>query len=384
MVTRIGEPVRTGEQWMSIQARTIAIVGAIAILATVALLVVSEVMVAGGFRDQENQAVREDLQRAQGAIDDNVRTLAASTRDWSVWDETYSFMQGNNPDYYAANLADPAALTTLGVDLAVFVSDRGQIVLASSADSAGAVPDGLGHYVYPGSPLLQHTEALTGTTGLMALARGPALFAAEPILHNDGTGSPAGTLLFVRYVDDAALAALKRTTLTTISLAPLNGATLPADLAAARGTLVTDGATLVSPLSDNEVAGYVRLSDALGAPAYILRTVTNRDIYHRGQSVVGIIPGGGTGGRRSVSCLWCSSSCIVWCWHRWAICAARWAASRRAGIPGRGCRRQATTSSRVWRAPSTARWRLRSYREQSSSGWRSGSRWPSTPLRRSR
>lgn len=78
--------------------------------------------------------------------------------DWSEWDDTYTFAQDANEDYIEENLS-PEALTTLDVNLALFVQPSGRLVYGTVLDMIHQrktlVPAALQAHLSPQDLLLQ-------------------------------------------------------------------------------------------------------------------------------------------------------------------------------------------------------------------------------------
>ena len=58
-------------------------------------------------------------------LKDDSTSLSSIVSDWGPWDDTYNFVNGNEPDYISANLF-PEAYKNLGVDLVVITNRQGR------------------------------------------------------------------------------------------------------------------------------------------------------------------------------------------------------------------------------------------------------------------
>src|SRR4051812_37579312 len=90
---------------MTLRAKTISIIAVTLLGLLAALFVTSQVIVMGGFAREENQEAREDAERVQSALMDNMNSLAGTTRDWASWDDTYAYISDHNSEYAASNLS---------------------------------------------------------------------------------------------------------------------------------------------------------------------------------------------------------------------------------------------------------------------------------------
>lgn len=263
-------------------------------LTLVALIVVlyaaSQIIVLGSFSSQEEQETRQNVERVTSAIDDNLRSLLGTTRDWSNWDDTYNYIQGKNQAYFEDNLVDDSSMDGNQLNLMVFVNNDARIVLAKAYDyrehKIMPMPESLRNHIYVGSPLLDHSDISTGRSGIISLSEGPMLVDAEPILTSQGEGPAQGTLIFGRFLDGRAVAHLAKATLLNISLQALDDPSLDADFSAMRPNLSVDSRFGLKPLDANTMAGYSLRDDIYGKPAFMLKIEMPRDAYARGQQTI--------------------------------------------------------------------------------------------------
>ena len=205
--------------------------------------------------------------------------------DWSMWDDTYTFVQNANEDYIEENLT-PGALTILDVNLALFIQPSGRLVYGTGIDiihqRKTLVSAALQAHLSPQDLLLQHPNLKSSTTGIMLLPEAPTLISSRPILNNDGKGPIRGTLIFGRFLDAAFIAKLSKISRLPVSVYAVNDKKLPPDFQAVRDSL--GDSIIVRPLSKQIIAGYTLISDIYGKPAVILRVEIPREIYHQGQN----------------------------------------------------------------------------------------------------
>ncbi len=95
---------------MTLQSKALLIIGLTFFGLIGVLYAASQVIVMGSFSDQEILVTRQNVQRVQSALDDNLASLEGTTRDWSLWDDTYQYIQDKNQSYYDANLANDSPM----------------------------------------------------------------------------------------------------------------------------------------------------------------------------------------------------------------------------------------------------------------------------------
>src|SRR6476469_4833566 len=74
---------------MTLYRKTLAIIVLTFVGLIGALYGVSQYIVLGSFSAQEDQDTLQNVQRVESALNDNLASLAGSTRDWPIWDDPY-------------------------------------------------------------------------------------------------------------------------------------------------------------------------------------------------------------------------------------------------------------------------------------------------------
>ena len=275
---------------MTLQKKTLIVITLTFIGRFLVLYFASQLIVLGSFAEQENLDTRQNVQRVQSALSDNLDALEGTTRDWSVWDDTYTYIQDKNAAYFSSNLAGNAPMITNRLNLMLFVDANGNTVFEKSldyrAEKEEPAPDGLREHIYAGSPLLQHSSPESSIKGILSLTKAPMLIASEPIVASDGTGLIRGTLIFGRWLDTREIERFARTTLLGLTLHSVDDPQLPADLQKILPALKQTHSTQVQSISSSSIAGYTMLDDVYGKQTFILKANMPRDVYTRGQDAV--------------------------------------------------------------------------------------------------
>lgn len=275
---------------ISLPKKTLGIFGLTLVGLIAVLYVATQIIVLGSFADQETIETRQNVERVRSAIDDNLRLLVGTTRDWALWDDTYTYVQGTNQKYFEENLIDYTSMLGNKLNLMMFVDREARIVLVKGFDYHKdvpiQVPESLRSHIYLGSPLLNHAGTDGEVAGLLSLDEGPMLVVAEPILTSQGEGPPAGTLIFGRFLDDGAISDLSASTLLNISLQPINNPQMGADYRNMLARLTEESPVGVEAINLETIAGYRLYEDVYGKPVLMLRIDMPRDIFARGQQTL--------------------------------------------------------------------------------------------------
>ncbi|MCB0055174.1 MAG: hypothetical protein KDE24_37095, partial [Caldilinea sp.] len=85
-----------------------------------------------GFAGVESDHVHADIERVRQAVNQEIDSLTASNRDYSVWDETYAYTLSPDGDYH--EMIDFETLSNLNVDLFAILNREGELILSTVAD----------------------------------------------------------------------------------------------------------------------------------------------------------------------------------------------------------------------------------------------------------
>jgi diguanylate cyclase (GGDEF)-like protein/PAS domain S-box-containing protein len=276
------------------------------VLAGVVVLLLTLVMVLGplhqrSFLEVEQVETRAQVTRVANYLGSLERLLGSSVRDWAFWTETWSYLQGDAPEYESSYLREHQAYEALAVDGLILTDLAGRIVF-SGWRKAGRLVFGVAPTVGCLPP--QRDERLPGPedvlSGLCGTPLGTFLVASAPVLHNDESGPAAGWLMLSRRVDAGSFEELLGATEAEAVLYRGDRTASPDVGRALR--LLAPGRTVVLPRSAERVAGYARLPDLTGPRDFVLRVETPRATVREGRAardymlavmvVLGILLGG--------------------------------------------------------------------------------------------
>lgn len=274
---------------MTIRGRTLLSVG-LAIVGLMAILyLTTSTIFLEGFARVEEEDTRQNVLRVLEAISDDVTKIDFTARDWAGWDDTYNYVIGAHKSYEEDNLTESAiGVEGLQMNVVLIIGLSGTIVYGTGYDLTEnrklPLPEGMRDHLAAGSSLVTHLREQSTITGILMLPRGPLLVASRPILTNEKKGPIRGTLIFGRYLDDAALARLAQVTHLSLRVHRFDETALPADFEIARAAFDGQGSTWIRPLSQEAIAGYALLKDIYRRPALILRVDMPRSIYRQGRT----------------------------------------------------------------------------------------------------
>ena len=263
---------------MDLEKKTFLII--LATLTVVAGLaaVVADRLVLESFRSLEQTSAEQDLERLGQAIEDDLADLDRTAGDWAHWDDAYAFVQGDDPGFQASNLV-PSSFEANRLALMVFLDAQDTVVFGASYDPSNGtlapLPPGFAGLA-PTDPLLSHPDQDTSVSGLVGGGGTPYLVSSWPILTSAEQGPAAGTLVWARPLD---VAALSESSGLDVAVRPWT----PEDA----GRLA-DGDELTE-VSRRALAAEQRLDDVAGEPAFVVEARIDRPIYRQGLNTMAYV-----------------------------------------------------------------------------------------------
>ncbi len=241
---------------------------------------VAQRLVSGSFGELERRHVQVTTHRAANIVMKRIERIDSSLADWSAWDAAYKFVSENDQSFVPENLI-PESLVRLDLDIVVVLDDKGGVHFAQMLDSDGesfaAVPESVMTAVRPGGSLAFDFSEQGGRHGAVVLPESILLIALRPIVHTDGSGPIAGTLIFARWVNDVLLESFTDTSLAEVTLTPASPASQVKE------------DVQVTAISDESVHGELTLADIHGAPLINLGVTSTREIYQQGRKTMNVL-----------------------------------------------------------------------------------------------
>ena len=257
--------------------RVLSLVVSLILLLVVILYSVTRVISARSFDRLERREVEVSLRRATDALDNRIAELSLIVADYGVWDDTYEFVTGNNPD---DNLI-PDSMLNLRVDFMAVVNVETGAFEGRAVDLASGNPEPVPDYAaaIPDAAISArgYDPTREAGSGLAATGNGILLFATNPITTTDATIQTPAYLVVGRLLDDAEIAGLSELTQLELELygAP-GGQPLPAQIREA----IDGGEGYVIEERDAErIVGYAPLDDVSGDELLVLGVSAPRTIH---------------------------------------------------------------------------------------------------------
>src|SRR5215468_7783806 len=293
---------------MKLRTKTATILsGTIAALALLSYLFARFYLLTG-YENQEKEYAYQNVQRAIGAVEGELREIRTVARENAERDDAYSFFA--NPDPRFVDKAFPQeSLQASRLDVFAYIDLHGNVLAIRSVKEAA-----LNSANSPNAEMqIVHLAGLVRKQpvphilqGVMTFAGGPMLVAAAPVLPSTSKSAPRGLLLCGRNLDGDELAILSKASgvsLTTFSSGPSSpqlqaiSLDLPAPLTSnsakadptAEAWSLADVPVLIRPVDEQTMGGYFRLFDLEGRPSVILNTIEFRKIHAQANTALAAI-----------------------------------------------------------------------------------------------
>ncbi len=271
---------------MGIRNRTILTISSLVLIFILVASYVSNIIILQGFINVEQERTIVTTQRVIRAFNVDKENLDYKLADWSIWDDSYAFVQDHNPQFIEKNLL-PLALESLKLNVLIYVNTDGAVVIAKGFNLIDGreetISPNILTQIYPGSPILSTNDQDT-KTGLLATPEGPLLFAARPILATNGEGPFKGTIIFGKYMDHSQIAKLGEVTKVKLEGYYLPTDSVPRDVEVKKDEILKDmNKVVTNPLTEKEIASYFYIPTITETPGLLFRITTNRDIYTLGK-----------------------------------------------------------------------------------------------------
>ena len=157
----------------------------------------------------EDQTIQENLDRTQAVLEQVIDSIELNVKDWSIWDDTYHFMQNRNQKFIKSTLA-LSSLQSLNIDVIMLFDTKGKLVssIAINRDRTKAIPlpAGLLEKLTPNSKLLNLANINSSAKGMISIPTGILLTASHSIINSEGKGPSRGTLVMAKFLTNTVLA----------------------------------------------------------------------------------------------------------------------------------------------------------------------------------
>lgn len=207
---------------LSLRAKSFLIFGLLMVVVLATFLFTVSTFLLGTFGKLQDELAFQRIDRTVWELNQLVQQQRRIVLDHAVWDETFDFLNGRNPEFLNRNY-DPKnvanGLGTTGQDAVILVNPQKNpvawIFVEDDCKASREPPQYFDMEVLRQGTLLQ--EGGVGSA-LMASPNGITLLSAYPVAHTDGSGPSPGWLVFGTHIDDRWFEEMRQTSDVVVSL----------------------------------------------------------------------------------------------------------------------------------------------------------------------
>jgi signal transduction histidine kinase len=273
---------------MDLRKKIILFVFIIMCLTFLATLITSNLVVLNGFENLEKQEVQTQLSRATNALNSKITDLNTFVSDWSIWDDSYQFVQDNNTKYVQSNLGDQA-MTAANLNVIFYINSAGQIMYSeANAPSNQESLNELSNIILNSSQTWQFNSTDSWMDGILPTSQGTFIISLRPIVTSQNQGPIMGTLIMGRELTPYQVSLLQNETNLQMSIVNYADNNLSIEIQGAKANLIQSGleSSYIKPVNSSVINGYTTMPDLLGNPCIILGVSIQRTIYLQGINTV--------------------------------------------------------------------------------------------------
>ena len=259
------------------------------ILCFVLSIILNNIII-GSYSDLESKTVSDNVGRVLKQFDQENKNLGAVATDWSMWDDTYFFVENKNETFIQNNMLYDI-FNGIKINFMLFYNNSGALVYSKVYDfqmkNETILPATL--YLYISSKkesLLTHKNLESNQTGIIIYdtKKTPLIISTTPILRTNGDGPIHGSLIIGRFLDDTKVKSFENITHLTVILHTISNQ--PSVNFQHPSSYIEGIPIFIQPINSTYVAGYALMDDIFGNPVFFLEVGSNRDIYHQGLNMI--------------------------------------------------------------------------------------------------
>ena len=261
--------------------------GAIAFF-LLALLLTAKIFILSGFERVETQQGQRSVERVLDIVRNELTGIERIATDWSVWDEPYAFLAGENPLFVERNCT-PETFAYLKADIIAYAGSDGRIVFGKQYDrlkkSLEPLPAGLAGIISTLPGLRPVSGSPKSSTGVVVLPDGPLLVSSRSVVDSRGNGPSRGIVFIGRRLGRTEIADFSRISHSSVSIT--SASAMPRALTE-RLSHLPPGVppALVTTIDGTRSVGYGLRKDIYGRPALLAILDLPRTVYRTGKEAI--------------------------------------------------------------------------------------------------
>ncbi len=277
---------------MNLRTKTLIIIALYLAIILGSFIIYSSNTLEKSFVAIESDEVKGDLFRVEYAIEDDLSALDSTLADWAIWDDTYYFILGNNPDYISNNLFS-GTYENLDLDVVLIYDMSGKLIYGEAYNRTTGltepVPQALAGKLNREFYLFRFDNPDSNSTvnGFYSFDGQLLFLAARPVLTSIGDGPVAGTMFMGRFFDSDHASHISESTGVHVSVFGPGDIMQSRDLTLLVDTFAEGDPYNLQPQNMSIINGYAPVTE-IGADksSFILAISEPRIIYQSGLATI--------------------------------------------------------------------------------------------------
>lgn len=281
---------------MTLKAKASLALAAVLTISGISVFLIFNRVILEEFRELEAIQAERNHSRMVEALQAEARIAEALTRDWSMWDDAYSFVKDKNKSFIEENLSS-SSLQPVNIDYLVYFDDALQVVAFGSKEPQGQnsvslatsisellIKTGIPHRA-KNTPLGPEGIPVTSeNSGFLKLNGRDYIVAASPVTNSDGTAPVDGVFCLLREISRETIDRLSQQTKLKLLLEPWEGP-LDSNSSGEFTPLLQAFSRPSFSYSSENIFSEVLVKDILGSPLFSIKVSLPREVYSKGQAV---------------------------------------------------------------------------------------------------
>ncbi|HEY9186643.1 MAG TPA: PAS domain S-box protein [Ignavibacteria bacterium] len=270
---------------MSIRLKTVLVL----FLSLLLILFLSSIIISYNLKKEylrlEKDYLNENAEKLRNLINDRFKYVYSLTADYSIWDDTYEFMNNKNKKYIKSSLGDPAFIKN-EINSMIFFNTKGEQVFSKYYDLKNGyskdTPIEIINHIRNDFNTYKKNIKDENHSGFICLNKNFHFIAYSDILTSEEKGPSRGILFVTKEFDSSEVSKLNSTFRAKIEVNYFN------DVAKLYNLSDTSN-IMYQELSKDKIKSIIVVKDVFNKPALVLSYVSERNLYLRGLETISLI-----------------------------------------------------------------------------------------------
>lgn len=152
------------------------------------------------FEKLEDSSAQEKVAEINSVLMEKAKDLHFANTDWSIWSDTYDFINDSNNEYIESNIEDGGYLTT-GADMILYLNEKNEVHYEAYYDVERETELEIPGLLIPRLKNIEIPEAELGVKGILVFNADGLIVSKHKIVDSRNEEASNGTLVLARFID---------------------------------------------------------------------------------------------------------------------------------------------------------------------------------------